>query len=105
MPIDAGEMLEPRGERCHDVPARGGIVVTGLGMTTPLGGDVSTTWTALIAAESGVSVLEDIWADQLAVRIAGRLHTEPTKAVTRKQARRLDRSQQVAVVAAREAWI
>lgn len=80
-------------------------MVTGLGMTTPLGGDVPATWTALLAAESGVSALEDTWADQLAVRIAGRLRTEPTGKFTLKQARRLDRSQQVAVVAAREAWM
>jgi 3-oxoacyl-[acyl-carrier-protein] synthase II len=80
-------------------------VVTGLGMTTPLGGDAPSTWTALLAAESGVSALEDTWADQLDVRIAGRLRTEPTERFTRKQVRRLDRSQQVAMVAAREAWM
>ncbi len=30
------------------------IVVTGLGATTPLGGDVRTTWTRLLAGESGI---------------------------------------------------
>ena len=38
------------------------VVVTGLGATTPLGGDVSSTWEALLAGKSGVRKLEDEWA-------------------------------------------
>ena len=46
------------------------IVVTGLGATTPLGGDVASTWEALLAGRSGVSRIEQDWADELAVQIA-----------------------------------
>jgi 3-oxoacyl-[acyl-carrier-protein] synthase II len=78
------------------------VVVTGLGATTPLGGDVASTWENMLAGHSGVSALTQEWAKQLPVRIAGQLAVEPT--IDRVQARRMDRSEQVAVVAAREAW-
>jgi 3-oxoacyl-[acyl-carrier-protein] synthase II len=78
------------------------VAVTGLGATTPLGGDVASTWDAMLAGRSGVSALTQEWAAQLPVRIAGQLAAEPT--IDRVQARRMDRSEQVAVVAAREAW-
>jgi len=78
------------------------VVVTGLGATTPLGGDVASTWDAMLAGRSGINALTQEWAEQLPVRIAGMLAVEPT--IDRVQARRMDRSEQVAVVAAREAW-
>lgn len=90
----------PRGDRSSEP----GVVVTGLGATTPLGADVATTWMALLAGESGVSALTDDWAQPLQARIAGRLRKDCTNALGRLEARRLDRSQQVALVAAREAW-
>ncbi|MGZ4597596.1 MAG: beta-ketoacyl synthase N-terminal-like domain-containing protein, partial [Actinomycetes bacterium] len=46
------------------------VVVTGLGATTPLGGDVPSTWSAMLAGGSGVRVLTEDWVDQLPVRIA-----------------------------------
>ncbi|MDH6119242.1 3-oxoacyl-[acyl-carrier-protein] synthase II [Kitasatospora sp. GAS204A] len=79
-------------------------LVTGLGATTPLGGDVDSTWAALLAGESGVTALDDEWAAGLPVRIAARLRVEPSQVLDRVQLRRLDRAQQVALVAAREAW-
>ena len=80
------------------------VVVTGLGATTPLGGDVASTWAGLLAGESGVSAIEEEWAAGLPVRIAARLRVEPTEVLDRVQARRLDRCEQIALVAAREAW-
>src|SRR5688572_15366162 len=80
------------------------VVVTGLGATTPLGGDVASTWEALVAGRSGVSALTQEWAAQLTVRIAAQLAVEPTEVLDRVQARRLDRSEMTAIVAAREAW-
>ncbi|MGH3664398.1 MAG: beta-ketoacyl-ACP synthase II [Micromonosporaceae bacterium] len=80
------------------------VVVTGLGATTPLGGDVAATWDALIAGRSGVTSLTEEWAESLPVRIAGRLAEEPSSKIERVKARRLDRSEQVALIAAREAW-
>jgi 3-oxoacyl-[acyl-carrier-protein] synthase II len=80
------------------------VVVTGLGATTPLGGDVPTYWAALLAGRSGVTPLTQEWAPSIAVRIAAQMAVDPAGAMPRVQARRLDRSQQAAVVAAREAW-
>lgn len=80
------------------------VVITGLGATTPLGGDVPSTWAGLLAGRSGVGALEYEWAKDMPVRIAARLAVEPTELLARVEARRLDRCQQVAVVAAREAW-
>jgi len=79
-------------------------VVTGLGITSPLGGDVKSTWQALLDGRSGVSRLEQDWAQQLPAQIAGQAAVEPTEVIERVKARRLDRAAQFAVVAAKEAW-
>ncbi|ROO88152.1 3-oxoacyl-[acyl-carrier-protein] synthase II [Actinocorallia herbida] len=79
-------------------------VVTGLGATTPLGGDLPSTWAALLAGKSGVTLIEDEWAAEIPSRIAGRLLVEPTESIPRHEARRLDRVEQMALVASREAW-
>ncbi|WNV83445.1 beta-ketoacyl-[acyl-carrier-protein] synthase II [Umezawaea sp. Da 62-37] len=82
------------------------VVVTGLGATTPLGGDVASTWDALLAGRSGVSTNDMDWVKHfdLPVRIAAQLAVDPTDVLPRVEARRLDRSEQVAMIAAREAW-
>jgi len=80
------------------------IAVTGIGATTPVGGDAPSTWQALLAGRSGVRVLDEPWAQDMPVRIAATLAVEPADVLERVQARRLDRCQQVALVAAREAW-
>ncbi|MFL6136397.1 MAG: beta-ketoacyl-ACP synthase II [Frankiaceae bacterium] len=80
------------------------VVVTGLGATTPLGGDVPSTWRALLDGRSGVRHLTDEWAQGLPVRIAAPVAVEPSTVLDRVEARTLDRVQQLAVVAAREAW-
>lgn len=80
------------------------IVVTGLGATTPVGGDVKSFWSGLLEGRSGVVALEQEWAEQLSVRIAAPMAVDPTEVISRVQARRLDRSEQAAIVAAREAW-
>ena len=78
------------------------VVITGFGATTPLGGDAPSTWEGLLAGRSGVRLLEDDWAADLPVRIAARVAVEPD--IDRVEARRLDRSSQLALVAAMEAW-
>jgi 3-oxoacyl-[acyl-carrier-protein] synthase II len=80
------------------------VVVTGLGATTPLGGDVASTWEALLAGRSGVSRLTDDWAKEFPAQLVARLAVDPADQIDRVRARRLDRSQQVAVIAAEEAW-
>jgi 3-oxoacyl-[acyl-carrier-protein] synthase II len=80
------------------------VVVTGLGATTPLGGDLPTTWNALLAGRSGIGRLDEEWAAELPVHIAGKAAVDPLEQLDRVEARTLDRSQQFALVAAREAW-
>ncbi|MDQ3899861.1 MAG: beta-ketoacyl-[acyl-carrier-protein] synthase family protein [Actinomycetota bacterium] len=82
------------------------VVITGLGATTPLGGDVTSTWDALRSGKSGVVALTEDWVDRydLPVRIAAKLAVDPSDCLPRVQARRWDRCEQVAVIAAREAW-
>ncbi|MCX6441650.1 MAG: beta-ketoacyl-ACP synthase II [Actinobacteria bacterium] len=80
------------------------VVVTGLGATTPLGGDVASTWAALIAGKSGVRLLTEDWRELLPVHFAARVATEPADQMERVEMRRLDRSEQFALIASREAW-
>jgi 3-oxoacyl-[acyl-carrier-protein] synthase II len=85
-------------------PTNRTVVVTGIGATTPLGGDSASTWDGLIAGRSGISTLEQDWAAELPVRIAGQIAVEPTEVLPRPLARKLDRSAQFALIATREAW-
>ncbi len=82
------------------------IVVTGLGATSPLGGDVSDTWDALLAGKSGAHTLEHEWVDehQLPVRFAASVKIAPGDVLERVETKRLDPGSQYAVIAAREAW-
>ena len=80
------------------------VVVTGLGAITPVGTDVATTWESMLAGRSGVGPLTDDWAAELPARIAAWAAADPAALIDRVQARRLDRCEQFALVAAREAW-
>jgi 3-oxoacyl-[acyl-carrier-protein] synthase II len=82
------------------------VVVTGLGATTPLGGDVASTWDGLLNGRSGVRKLEVDWVDKYALptRIGAPLAVEPSETLPRVQLRRLDRCEQIAIIAARQAW-
>ncbi len=80
------------------------MVVTGLGMVTPLGNDVETSWTNLIAGESGAATIEQFDASEFPVHFAAELKDfDPTQWIDRKQARRMDRFAQMVVSAARQA--
>ena len=80
------------------------VVVTGLGATTPIGGDVASSWSALLAGTSGVRTLTEEWAKDIPVSIAGRVLVDPSEVMERVEMRRLDRSEQFAMIASREAW-
>jgi 3-oxoacyl-[acyl-carrier-protein] synthase II len=80
------------------------VVVSGLGAITPLGADVASTWDSMLAGRSGVRKLTDDWASELPTRIAAPAAADPATLLDRVQARRLDRCEQFALVAAREAW-
>jgi 3-oxoacyl-[acyl-carrier-protein] synthase II len=80
------------------------VVVTGLGASSPLGGDVPTTWAGMLAGRSGVRSLTQEWAADLPVRFAGVVAVDPLEVMDRVEARKLDRTEQLALIAAREAW-
>jgi 3-oxoacyl-[acyl-carrier-protein] synthase II len=82
------------------------VVVTGIGATTPLGGDSKTTWQNLLAGKSGISTLTQDWVakHELPVTFAGQAKTPATDVLTLQEAKRLDPSSQFALIAAREAW-
>jgi 3-oxoacyl-[acyl-carrier-protein] synthase II len=80
------------------------VVVTGLGMVTPLGNDVATTWANLLAAESGAGPITHFDASNYPVQFACELKDfDPAEWIERKQARRMDRFAQLIVAAARQA--
>jgi len=85
-------------------PTNRTVVVTGIGATTPLGGDAASTWEGLVAGKSGVRALSQEWAADQAVKIAAPVAVEPLEVIPRPQARKLDRSAQFALIAAQEAW-
>ena len=80
------------------------VVVTGVGAITPLGATAASTWAGMLAGRSGVTALTDDWAADLPVRIAAWAAADPATIIDRVQARRLDRCEQFALIAAREAW-
>lgn len=82
------------------------VVVTGLGATSPLGGDVASTWKALLAGESGVTTLEHDWVEkyELPVTFAGQAKVKAEEVLERQEFKRLDPSAQLALISAREAW-
>lgn len=80
------------------------VVVTGMGMTTPVGGDVESNWEAVLGGHSGISVIPEAWVDDQNAKIAGIMAVNPVDVLDRVESRRMDRSQQAALVAAREAW-
>ncbi|MFD6261782.1 beta-ketoacyl-[acyl-carrier-protein] synthase family protein, partial [Micromonospora chalcea] len=62
------------------------------------------TWDAMLAGRSGVSALTQEWAADLPVRIAAQLAVDPSEVLDRVKLRRLDRSEAIAIIAARQAW-
>lgn len=82
------------------------IVVTGLGATTPLGGDVPTTWDALLAGRSGARTVDQPWVAEynLPVTFAATLSNPASQILSKVELRRQDPCSQYAVIAAREAW-
>ena len=84
----------------------GDVVVTGLGTVNPLGGDVDSTWSALHAGTCAIRPLEHGWVEgyELPVRIGAPLAINPADLLPPRQIRRLDRSSQCALLAARQAW-
>jgi len=80
------------------------VVVTGMGMVTPLGNDVPSTWEGLVAGRSGITTIDAFDPSRLTARIAGQVRDlDSSHVLDRKDQRRTDRYIQFGLVAAREA--
>lgn len=79
-------------------------LVTGAGTINPLGSTVKETWEALLDGRSGIAALEQDWAEQLPVRIAGQVTADLSEHLSTREMKRMDRCGQLALIAAREAW-
>ncbi|HEX9415854.1 MAG TPA: beta-ketoacyl-ACP synthase II [Gaiellaceae bacterium] len=83
---------------------RARIVITGMGALTPLGNDFESSWSNLIAGQSGAAPITHFDAGEYSVHFACELKEfDPTEWIDRKQARRMDRFAQMIVAAARQA--
>ncbi|NEC92016.1 beta-ketoacyl synthase [Streptomyces sp. SID12501] len=90
--------------RQHPTVARR-VVVTGLGAITPLGVGVPDLWRGLLEGRCGIRELTGEEFTGLPVRVAGTVPVDPAGLLPRAQARRMNRSAQFGVLAAREAWL
>src|SRR5437870_355127 len=80
------------------------VVITGLGMVSPLGNDVQSSWQRLLAGESGAAEIQAFDHTDYNVHFACELKEfDPTQWIDRKAARRMDRFAQMILAAARQA--
>ncbi len=80
------------------------VVVTGIGLVTPLGLDRKSTWKALLKGESGIDYISSFDTEGFSTRIAAEVKGfEPAGLLGKKESRRMDRFTQFASVAALEA--
>jgi 3-oxoacyl-[acyl-carrier-protein] synthase II len=79
------------------------VVITGMGVITPVGNDVDTFWNNLIAGKSGIRTIDRFDTTGFATTIAGQVDFNPEDFIDKKEARRMDRFVQYAVAAAKQA--
>ena len=80
------------------------VVITGMGAISPLGNDVDTLWSKLVAGESGVTLIDTFDTSRHKAKIAGLVRNFDAEAIFgRKEARRMDRFCQFALAAAEQA--
>ena len=80
------------------------VVITGMGAVTPLGLDIETSWQAALEGQSGIGRISLFDPSQMQCQIAGEVKEfDPTRYMQPKEARRNDRSVQLAMAAARQA--
>ena len=81
-------------------------LITGLGATTPIGGDVPTFWANAQKGVSGAATMQHEWVEQydLPVTFAAELAVPTSQVLSKVEQKRQDPTTQMATVAAREAW-
>src|SRR3954451_19520895 len=80
------------------------VVITGMGLVSPLGNDVATSWSNLVTGKSGAAEITAFDHSDYNVHFACELKGfDPTDWIDRKAARRMDRFAQMILAAARQA--
>lgn len=81
------------------------VVITGVGLVSPLGSDKVEFWNNLIDGKSGISAVESFDVSQYPCRIAGEIKDfDPSRYMEKKEAKRVDRFTQLGIAAALQAW-
>ncbi|RDZ05060.1 beta-ketoacyl-[acyl-carrier-protein] synthase II [Priestia megaterium] len=81
------------------------VVITGMGVVSPIGNNIGTFWNNLIKGESGISSIDTFDITDHKAKIAGIVRDfDAEKVLEKKEARRLDRFAQFALAAAEQAW-
>lgn len=81
------------------------VVITGIGLESPVGSDKSTFWNSIINGKSGITAVESFDVSQYPSRIAGEIKSfDPSVYMEKKEAKRVDRFTQLGVAAALKAW-
>src|SRR3954468_16189096 len=80
------------------------VVVTGIGLVTPVGNSVETTWTALVQGRSGADYIKKFDTEKFSVRYACEVKDfDPLNYVEKKEARKMGAFIQYAIAASQEA--
>ncbi|MDO3408910.1 beta-ketoacyl-ACP synthase II [Saccharibacillus sp. CPCC 101409] len=80
------------------------VVITGMGIVSPLGNEVEEFWSRLVRGESGIAKIESFDASKHKVKIAGEVRDfDPGSLLDARELRRLDRFCQFALAAADQA--
>ncbi|MCM3770156.1 beta-ketoacyl-ACP synthase II [Priestia aryabhattai] len=81
------------------------VVITGMGLVSPIGNDIRTFWNNLIKGASGISSIDTFDVTDHKAKIAGIVRDfDADDVLGKKEARRLDRFSQFALAAAEQAW-
>ena len=82
------------------------VVITGMGIVSPIGNNIQTFWNNLINGESGISTIDTFDVTNHRTKIAGIVKDfDADEVLGKNEARRLDRFSQFALAAAEQAWI
>ena len=80
------------------------VVITGIGMISPVGNTIDASWNNLINGNSGIDVIKSFDTSEMETKIAGEIKNfNPIDLIGKKESRRMDRFSQLAIVASQEA--
>ena len=80
------------------------VVITGIGMISPVGNTIDASWNNLINGNSGIDVIKSFDTSEMETKIAGEIKDfNPIDLIGKKESRRMDRFSQLAIVASQEA--